>query len=99
MYIDVYKGDDNFVTSVTSTLLSDLDLQETYRAIDSVATGRIPSLVCGKALVFCCCFLLLPFLFYFQALQSFHFSLIIDIINIQTYTKKSIFTVKRKKEH
>ena len=45
MYIDVYKGDDNFDTSST-TLLSDLDLQETYRAIDSVATGRIPSLSC-----------------------------------------------------
>ena len=45
MYIDVYKGGDNFVTS-GATLLSDLDLQETYRAIDSVATGRIPSLLC-----------------------------------------------------
>ena len=40
--------DDNFVTS-GATLLSDLDLQETYRAIDSVATGRIPSLSCGIA--------------------------------------------------
>ena len=45
VYIDVYKGDDNFVTS-GATLLSDLDLQETYRAIDSVATGKIPSLCC-----------------------------------------------------
>ena len=45
MYIDVYKGDDNFVTS-GATLLSDLDPQETYRAIDSVATGRIPSSFC-----------------------------------------------------
>ena len=45
VYIDVYKGDDNFDTSST-TLLSDLDLQETYRSIDSVATGRIPSLSC-----------------------------------------------------
>ena len=35
VYIDVYKGDDNFVTS-GATLLSDLELQETYRAIDSV---------------------------------------------------------------
>ena len=43
VYIDVYKSDDNFVTS-GATLLSDLDLQETYKAIDSVATGRIPSL-------------------------------------------------------
>ena len=43
MYIDVYKSDDNFFTS-GATLLSDLDLQETYRSIDSVATGSIPSL-------------------------------------------------------
>ena len=43
MYIDVYKGDDNFATSA---VLSDLDLQETYKAIDSVATGGIPSLFC-----------------------------------------------------
>ena len=42
MYIGVYKADDNFVTS-GAMLLSDLDLQETYRAIDSVATVRIPS--------------------------------------------------------
>ena len=46
VFIDVYKGDDNFVTS-GSTFLSDLDLQETYRAIDSVATGGIPSLFCA----------------------------------------------------
>ena len=43
MCIGVYKDNDNFVTSGV-TLLSDLDLQETYRSIDSVATGRIPSL-------------------------------------------------------
>ena len=48
MYIDVYKGDDNFVTS-GATLLSDLDLQKTYRAIDNVATCRIPSLFCDTA--------------------------------------------------
>ena len=47
VFIDVYKGNDNFVTSC-ATSLSDLDLQETYRAIDSVATGRIPSLFCDK---------------------------------------------------
>ena len=46
MYIDVYKDDDTFATS-GAKLLSDLDLQETYKAIDSVATGRIPSLFCG----------------------------------------------------
>ena len=34
MDIDVYKADDNFVTSG-----SDLYLQKTYRAIDSVASG------------------------------------------------------------
>ena len=56
MYIDVYKGDENFVTS-DATLLSDLDLQETNRAIDSVATGRIPSLFCAVWLcvVICDC--------------------------------------------
>ena len=42
----VYEGDDNFATS-GATLLSGLDLQETYRAIDSVATGRIPCLFCA----------------------------------------------------
>ena len=51
VYIDVYKGDNNFVTS-GATLLSDLDLQETYRAIDSVPTGRIPSLFC--AIIYIC---------------------------------------------
>ena len=49
VFIDVYKADDNFVTS-GATLQSDLDLQETCRAIDSVATGRIPSLSCGYCL-------------------------------------------------
>ena len=28
--------------------LSDIDLRRTYRAIDSVDTGRIPSLFCGN---------------------------------------------------
>ena len=50
MYINVYKGDDNFVTS-GATLLSDLDLQETYRAIEIVATGRIPSLFCDRTYI------------------------------------------------
>ena len=49
VYIDVYKADDNFATS-GATLLSDLDLQETYRATGSVATGRIPSLICDYRL-------------------------------------------------
>ena len=41
--MNVYKGDDNFAT-FGAALLSDLYLQETYKAIDSVATGKIPSL-------------------------------------------------------
>ena len=49
VYIDVYNVDDNFATS-GATLVSDLDLQETYRAIDSVASGRIPSLFCACTL-------------------------------------------------
>ena len=50
LFIDVYKAGDNFFTS-GAMLLSDLDLQETYRAIDSVATGRVPSLSCAKDLL------------------------------------------------
>ena len=46
MFIDVYKADDKIVTS-GATLLADINLRRTYRAIDSVATGRIPSLFCG----------------------------------------------------
>ena len=52
VFIDVYKAEDNFVTS-GANLLSDLDLQETYRAIDSVATGRIPSLPCASEFEVC----------------------------------------------
>ena len=48
VYIDVYSVDENFVTS-GATLLADLDLQETYRAINSVATGSIPFLSCGSS--------------------------------------------------
>ena len=46
VFIDVYKADDKIATSGT-TSLADLDLRRTYRAIDSVATGRIPSLFCA----------------------------------------------------
>ena len=46
VFIDVYKSNDNFATS-GAALLSDLNLQETYGAIDSVATGSIPSLFCA----------------------------------------------------
>ena len=45
VFIDVYKADDKIVTSGT-TSLADINLRRTYRAIDSVATGRIPSLFC-----------------------------------------------------
>ena len=50
VYIDVYKGDDKFVTS-DAMLLSDLDLQETYSAIDSVAAGSILSLLCACTVI------------------------------------------------
>ena len=47
VFIDVYKGDYKIATfGVTS--LADIDLRRTYRAIDSVATGRIPSLFCER---------------------------------------------------
>ena len=45
-FIDVYKADDKIATSGT-TSLADIDLRRTYKAIDCVATGRIPSLFCG----------------------------------------------------
>ena len=50
LFIDVYKADDKIATS-GATSLADIDLRRTYRAIDSVATGRIPSLFCGVSLV------------------------------------------------
>ena len=46
VFIDVYKADDKIATSGAASL-TDLDLRRTYRAIDSVATARIPSLFCG----------------------------------------------------
>ena len=47
VFIDVYKADDKIATSgVTS--LADIDLRRTCRTIDSVATGRIPSLFCDS---------------------------------------------------
>ena len=45
VFIDVYKADNKIATS-SATSLANRDLQRTYRAIDSVATGRIPSLFC-----------------------------------------------------
>ena len=46
-FIDVRNADDKIATSGAKSLL-DLDLVETFKAIDSVATGRIPSLFCGS---------------------------------------------------
>ena len=50
VFIDVYKADGKIATS-GATSLADIDLQKTYRAIDSVATGRIPSLYCATGVV------------------------------------------------
>ena len=49
VFINVYKADDKIATS-GATSLADIDLQRTYRAINSVATGRIPSLFCGNSI-------------------------------------------------
>ena len=46
VFIDVYIAGDKIATS-GATSLADIDLRRTYRAIDSVATGRIPSLFCA----------------------------------------------------
>ena len=51
VFIYVYKADDKIVPS-SATSLADIDLRRTYRAIDSVATGRIPSLFFAAT----CCF-------------------------------------------
>ena len=45
VFNDVYKPDEKITTS-GATSLDDIDLRKTYRAADSVATGRIPSLFC-----------------------------------------------------
>ena len=42
VFIDVDKADDKIVTSGPTSLV-DIDLRRTYKAIDNVATGRIPS--------------------------------------------------------
>ena len=46
VFIDVYKVDEKIATS-GATSLADVDLRSSYRAIDSVATGRIPCLFCA----------------------------------------------------
>ena len=52
--IDVYKADDKIATS-GATSLADIDLRRTYRAIDNVTTGRIPSLFCDVTLTLWFC--------------------------------------------
>ena len=49
VFIDVYKTDDKLATS-GATSLADIYLRKTYKTIDSVATGRIPSLFCALGL-------------------------------------------------
>ena len=46
VFINVYKADDKIATSGAMSL-ADINLRRTYRAIDSVSTGRIPSLFCA----------------------------------------------------
>ena len=46
VFIEVYKADSKIATS-GATSLADIDLRRTYRAIDSVTTGRIPALSCA----------------------------------------------------
>ena len=48
VFINVYKAGDKIATSGAASL-ADIDLRRTYRAIDSVATGRIPSLFCAAS--------------------------------------------------
>ena len=48
VFIDVYKVDDKIATSDAPSL-ADINLRRMYRAIDSVATGRISSLFCATA--------------------------------------------------
>ena len=52
VFIDVYKADDEIATS-GATSLADIDLRRTHRAIDSAATGRIPSLFCDCSDLIC----------------------------------------------
>ena len=47
VFIDVYKTDDKIAISGAKSL-AEIDLRRTYRAIDSVVTGSIPSLFCGN---------------------------------------------------
>ena len=49
VFINAYKANDKIVTS-GATSLADIYLQRTYSAIDSVATGSIPSLFWAKTI-------------------------------------------------
>ena len=49
VFIDVCKADEKIATSGATSLV-DIDLRRTYRAIDNVATGRLPSLFCDKTI-------------------------------------------------
>ena len=49
VFIDVYKADDKIATS-GATSLANIDLRRTYKAIDSVATGKTSSLFCDQAI-------------------------------------------------
>ena len=50
MFVDFYKADDKIATFGT-TSLAEIDQRRTRKAIDSVATGRIPSLFCAGMLL------------------------------------------------
>ena len=49
VFINVYKANNESATSGAKSP-ADINLRRTYRAIDSVATGRIPSLFCALIL-------------------------------------------------
>ena len=49
VFIDVYQADDKIATS-GGVLLADIDPWGTHRAIDSAATGRIPSSFCAESI-------------------------------------------------
>ena len=53
VFIDVYKAGDKIATS-GATSVADINLRKTYRAIDSVATGRIHSLLCDNMCLIVC---------------------------------------------
>ena len=53
VFIDGYRDDDKIFT-FGATSLADIDLWGTYRPIDSVATGRTPSLFCDIMLLVNC---------------------------------------------